>query len=242
MGSVELRQAIAGVEGYLTEQEGMLLYELARECTVPGVIVEIGSWKGRSTIYLALGSKAGPGKTIFAIDPHTGSPEYWAAFGTVSTFDAFADNVRRAGVEDVVIPLVHTSTDVARNFEKPVAMVFIDGAHEYESVKQDFEDWFPKVVNGGIVALHDAVARPGPKRVARDFVLRSRSFRRVGFVHQLVYAQKTERNGAMDVVRNRYMLWLIWIVGLASTLNPPSSLKQIGGRIADLLQKPGAKT
>jgi MMP 1-O-methyltransferase len=242
MGNTELKQTIAGVEGYLTEQEGMLLYELARDCTVPGVIVEIGSWKGRSTMCLALGSMKGQGKTIFAIDPHTGSPEHWAAFGTVSTFDEFSDNVRRAGVEDIVVPLVHTSSDVARTFDEAVAMVFIDGAHEFESVKQDFDDWVPKVVEGGIVALHDAVTRPGPRRVARDFVLRSRSFRHVGFVHQLVYAQKTEHNSVMDVVRNQYMLWLICFVGLASSLNLPSSLKQVGGRIAGLLQKPGAKS
>jgi MMP 1-O-methyltransferase len=134
---------------------------------------------------------------------YSGSPELWAAFGTVSTFDEFADNVRRAGLEDVVVPLVHTSSDVARTFDEPVAMVFIDGAHEFESVKQDFDDWCPKVVEGGIVALHDAVTWPGPRRVARDFVLRSRSFRRVGFVHQLVYAQKTEHNSVMDFVRNQ---------------------------------------
>ncbi len=137
-------------------------------------------------------------------------------------------------------PLFTTSSDVARTFDEPVAFVFIDGAHEYESVKQDFDDWFPKVVNGGIVALHDAVARPGPQRVARDFVLRSRSFRRVRFVHQLVYAQKTDCNGVADVVWNRYMLWLIRIVGFASSLNLPRSLKEVGGRIAVLLQKPGA--
>jgi hypothetical protein len=96
MGIAQLSQAIADVEGYLTEQEGLLLYELDSDCTAPGVIVEIGSWKGRSTSCLALGSKAGIGKTIYAMDPHTGSPEHWAAFGVVSTFDDFAANVRRA--------------------------------------------------------------------------------------------------------------------------------------------------
>src|SRR5215218_9929513 len=73
MGIAEVKQTIADVEGYLTEQEGKLLYELAGGGTAPGVIVEIGSWKGKSTICLALGSKAGQGKIIYAIDPHTGS-------------------------------------------------------------------------------------------------------------------------------------------------------------------------
>jgi hypothetical protein len=117
-------------------------------------------------------------------------------------------------------------------------MVFIDGAHDYESVKQDFDDWFHKVVDGGIVALHDTVTFPGPRQVVRDSVLRSRSFRRVGFVHELLHAQKTERNGALDVIRNRYILWLNYIHAFASTLNLPRPVKAVGGRIADLLQRP----
>jgi MMP 1-O-methyltransferase len=237
----ELKQTIADVEGYLTEQEGSLLYELARKCTAPGVIVEIGSWKGRSTICLALGSKAGQGKTVYAIDPHTGTRETREAFGPISTFHEFADNMRRAGVEDVVVPLVHASADVARTFDEPVALVFIDGDHEYESVKQDFDDWYPKLVEGGTVALHDTVTWSGPRRIARDCVLRSKSFRHVGFVQELLHAQKTARNDTVDVVRNHYILSLNHINSFAGALNLPSTVKKVGRRIAVMMQRPGAK-
>lgn len=169
-------------------QEGSTLFEFARNCALPNVIVEIGSWKCRSTICLALGSKAGPGKTVFAIDPHTGSPEYWAAFGTVSTFDEFADNVRRPGMEDVSFPLF-TQQPMSRGpSTSPSQWFSVSGRTNTNWSNRTSTTRFQKVVEGGIVALHDAITRPGPRRVARDFVLRSRSIRRGDFVHPLMYA------------------------------------------------------
>jgi len=84
------------VDGFLTDREGQMLYSLARACQGRGVVVEIGSWKGKSTIWLASGIKDNARKTLlFAIDPHTGSPEH-QVFVKVCTFDQFKHNIAAA--------------------------------------------------------------------------------------------------------------------------------------------------
>ena len=84
---VRVKPLIADVPGWLTDEEGEALYELARACTGKGVIVEIGSWKGKSTVCLGLGSQAGAAVPVYAIDPHA---DY--------RFGDFKTNVERAGI------------------------------------------------------------------------------------------------------------------------------------------------
>lgn len=105
------------------------------------MIVEIGSWKGKSTVWLAKGSKDGKGIKIYAIDPHKGSSEHRKWYGKVWTFEEFKENIKKARVDDVVVPIVKTSEETVRNWDKLVELLFIDGAHEYELVKQDFLLW-----------------------------------------------------------------------------------------------------
>ncbi len=92
--SVHVKPLIAEVPGWLTDEEGEALYDLARACTGAGVIVEIGSWKGKSTICLGRGSLAGAAVPIYAIDPHA---DY--------RFGDFKANVDRAGITDLVRPV-----------------------------------------------------------------------------------------------------------------------------------------
>lgn len=110
-------------EGFLSKPEGMLLYRLARECNGKGEIVEIGSWKGRSTIWLAQGSRDGKGKNIVAIDPHVSYEEMPEG----NSFEEFNENLKKAGVKDIVKPLVKTSEAAAKNFNEKVSLVFVDG-------------------------------------------------------------------------------------------------------------------
>jgi predicted O-methyltransferase YrrM len=110
------------------------------------VIVEIGSWKGKSTIWIAGGSKNGNKVKVYAIDPFVDFYE-----------EEFKKNIRDAKLDDIVIPLTKTSEEAAKNFDEPVEFIFIDGNHEYEFVKLDFDLWFPKVVDGGIMAFHDTI-------------------------------------------------------------------------------------
>lgn len=185
-------QIAKGVEGWLTESEGQTLYWLARQCSGRGAIVEIGSWKGRSTIWLAKGSEAGPRVPVYAIDPHTGVTAE-ASNGTLPTLAAFRENIRRAHCDHLVVPLVMSSAEAAARFHKPVELIFIDGSHHEDMVQMDFDLWFPKLVEGGVIALHDTIVWPGPKRVARRMVYRSAHCRAVKFVHSLTFAQKASQ-------------------------------------------------
>ncbi|MBW8005269.1 MAG: class I SAM-dependent methyltransferase, partial [candidate division NC10 bacterium] len=151
----EIKNLVDEVHGWLTHSEGQLLFRLAKACTGRGVIVEIGSWKGKSTIWLAKGSRSGNKVKIHAIDPHTGSPEEAKSYGKVLTFEEFTANVKNAGVDDTVIPIIKTSSEAAQEFREPIELIFIDGDHQYDMVKLDFELWFPKVIDGGIMAFHD---------------------------------------------------------------------------------------
>ena len=156
------------VDGWLLKKEGELLYDLAKKCSGRGAIVEVGSWKGKSTIWLAFGSKDGAKARVYAIDPHTGSQEHRDLYGKLDTFGEFSKNISCAGVSEIVKPLVKTSEEAARSFSEPVELVFIDGAHEYDMVEKDFQLWFPRLVEGGVMAFHDTIGWEGQIRVARD--------------------------------------------------------------------------
>lgn len=204
----EIKKLADKVDGWLTDREGGLLYNLAKNCTGGGVIVEIGSWQGKSTIWLGRGSKKGNNVKIYAIDPHTGASEHKERYGEVWTFEEFKKNIIVAKVDDITIPIVKTSEVAAKNFDEPVELIFIDGAHEYELVKLDFELWFPKVINGGIMAFHDTRGRRGPAKVVEELVYKSKNFRNVRFVDTITFAEKVRQNSIKDRLINRCVLLL----------------------------------
>ena len=193
----ELRQVSGGIPGWLADEEGELLHRLARECK-DGEIVEIGSWKGKSTVWLAEGSKAGRGLKIYAIDPHKG-------YDGKSTLEEFRNNIAKTGAGSMIIPIVKTSEESAKEFSKPVGLIFIDGSHEYDDVKKDFELWFPKLIDGGVMAFHDTLGYDGPRKVVNELIYKSRHFRKVRLVNNITYAVKAE-NTLPDMLRNRLSL------------------------------------
>ena len=229
----ELKKITANIDGFLVENEGVILFELAKKCKGNGAIVEIGSWKGKSTIWIAQGSKEGCGQKIYAIDHFVGSSENQEENKSIWTFEEFKKNIKIAHVDDFVIPIVKTSENAAKDFDKPIEFIFIDGAHEYEAVKLDFDIWFPKVINGGIIALHDSVAdyAPGPKKVAEDMIYKSRYFKNIRTVECITYAEKTAQNSLLEQLDNRSRLFFINFYHFASKFNLPKPLKIIGKKI-----------
>lgn len=186
------------IPGWLAAEEAELLYSLAKNCA-KGEIVEIGSWKGKSTVFLAKGSLAGNSLKIQAIDPHKG-------YDGKSTLKEFKNNIKTAGVSGIVVPVVKTSEEAAKSFNKPVEFIFIDGSHEYDDVKKDFGLWFPKIAEGGIMAFHDTLGYEGPRKVVNELVYKSRHFKVLGLVNNVTYARKVAENTFFDRVRNRFML------------------------------------
>ena len=227
-----VKPLIVDVPGWLTDEEGQALYELATRCTGAGVIVEIGSWKGKSTICLGLGSRAGNGVHIYAIDPHA---DY--------RFGDFKANVERAGVQDLVTPIPSLSQAAADDFEQPIELLFVDGSHEEALVREDFDKWVPKVIDGGWVAFHDTTWTSGPRRVVGERIYRSRRFKDVRFVvGSLTLARKVARNTLADRLRARYVLGVKTTFGLATSALKkrrglvPQKVEQLGRRLLRVIQ------
>jgi len=194
------KNAAKDTEGWLTDIEGTLLYTLAKNCKTNGAIVEIGSWKGKSTIFLAKGSKAGQRVRVYAIDPHKGG------LSVGPTFHEFKKNVVNAQVDDIVVPMVKTSEEAAHDFLEPCALIFVDGDHEPDSVKQDFELWYPKLIEGGIIAFHDTIGWVGPRTLVKGSLYKSNNFKNVRFAGSITYGKKVIQNTFADRLKNRYFL------------------------------------
>lgn len=167
---------LEGVDGWLLDEEACALHEAARRARADGgppLVVEIGSWKGRSSIALArgLGARPEPAGKVLAIDPHTGSREHRELWGEVDTYAEFLANVERAGVRDRLSPRRMTSREArAAHDGRPVHVLFIDGSHEYADVRDDLDDWLPLLAPGAVVGFND-VLWPGVLRALREKVL-----------------------------------------------------------------------
>lgn len=158
------------VKGFLDPREGAALFAAASEMAPRGLCVEIGSYCGKSTVYIGAACQQAGG-VLLAIDHHRGSeenqpgetwfdPELEDGNGGMSSLSVFCDTLRRAGLEDVVIPLVASSQRAARLQLAPPAFVFIDGGHSMPAARADYQNWGSRVMRGGILAIHDVFPNP----------------------------------------------------------------------------------
>src|SRR5712692_10689643 len=168
-------EAIRSVQGWLYDDEALTLFDSVQKRAghrMPCVVVEIGSWKGKSAIALALALGSTSAGIVFAIDPHTGSSEHRKAGAAIDTFAEFLSNIQNARVADRVRPLRMTSYEARRLFEdRSVDMLYVDGSHVYEDVRRDIEDWTPTLRPGSIVAFND-VFWPGVYKALNEGVTR----------------------------------------------------------------------
>lgn len=192
------------IPGSTTKREGLWLYQLALAGPGKGVIVEIGSFLGRSTIYLARGSKAARREKVYAIDPHLGAPVINHKFSG-PTYKLFLGNIRKAKVNKWVVPIKKTSAQARSNWKLPIRLLFIDGDHSIAGVKRDLLDWEPLVSDGGVIALHDAV-NPGlgPIRGIVNVLLQSPRFSHLGAIDSMFFCVKIPPQGLRQ--------WLNWYV------------------------------
>ncbi len=165
------------IDGWLTRAEARVLYWLARNAAGP--IVEIGSYRGRSTAALALGSKAGGERDVYAVDPFIGPQS-----GTRPTHsgklsgecscspELLRANLDLAGVNGLVRIVPRKSENALADVPASIDLLFVDGAHDYESVCRDLDNYLPRVERGGFVVLHDvAETDMGVVRAARSRLL-----------------------------------------------------------------------
>ncbi|MFZ5930810.1 MAG: class I SAM-dependent methyltransferase [Pseudomonadota bacterium] len=168
----ELPIDIESVKGFMDPDEGAALHDAASGIAERGPVMEIGSYCGKSTVYLGTACKA-RGALLYALDHHRGSeenqpgwehhdPDTWdARAGAMDTMPFFRDTLRRAQLEDTVIAIVTKSRLAARYWNTPLSMLFIDGGHALEMAMIDYRGFAPHVMQGGILAIHDIF--PDPK-------------------------------------------------------------------------------
>ena len=157
-------RAIAGVEGWLSRDQAEWLWRRALEVAPPGQIVEIGSYRGRSTILLA--GAAPEGVEVVAIDPHSGNdrgPQQIEGTASEGEADhqAFLANLRKAGVGDRVRHVRLPSADAGGEVEGVIDLLYVDGAHRYAPARDDIRDWGARVRPGGVMLVHDAFSSIG---------------------------------------------------------------------------------
>ncbi|MBM3256668.1 MAG: class I SAM-dependent methyltransferase, partial [Candidatus Moranbacteria bacterium] len=155
----------------------------------PAIIVEIGSYKGKSTIWLSGGLKNNRNAKLYAVDSHQGSPEFIGEYKKINTHKEFKKNIERAGFAKIVIPIRKSSLQAAKAVAEKIDILFIDGSHTYAAVRNDFLTWSKKIKKGGWIILHDATVLTGPRKVAQKYILRSFNFRRTGMLGSMIYGQ-----------------------------------------------------
>ena len=166
-----LLRAAEAAAGFMPADEGQALYETALAYAPVGPVMEIGSYCGKSTIYLAAAARQ-YGQTVLTVDHHHGSEEHqegWEyhdtslvdpATGRIDTLPRFRAAIAAAGLEDDVVAIVGRSDRVAQVWRGLLGLVFIDGGHTDEAAQADYEGWAPKVTLGGALAIHDVFPDP----------------------------------------------------------------------------------
>jgi MMP 1-O-methyltransferase len=167
----DLLYAAQRAKGFMPHAEGLVLFETAAQYGTLGPICEIGSYCGKSAVYLGTGARQA-GSVVLTVDHHRGSEEIqpgWVhhdptlmdlRFGKMDSLPTFRCTIASAGLEDEVIALVGRSEKVAGLWNTPLSMLFIDGGHSEGPVTKDYEGWAPHIVQGGVLVFHDVYPDP----------------------------------------------------------------------------------
>ncbi|PIE71367.1 MAG: hypothetical protein CSA22_03280 [Deltaproteobacteria bacterium] len=165
------RSVVESTPGFLHPDEGKRLHDLTLEAGRKGPVLEIGSYCGKSAVYIGSACRQ-TGATLFSIDHHRGSEEqqpgetyfdpalYDIKTGRVDTLPAFRHTLDAAGLNEVVVAVIGASAVVARSWQTPLALVFVDGGHDPASARADVFAWSPHILPGGFLAIHDIFPDP----------------------------------------------------------------------------------
>ena len=157
--------------GFMPPDEGRALHHHALDVAVDGPFLEVGSYCGKSTVYLGAAAES-RGRLLFALDHHRGSEENqpggeWhepdlvdPTTGNIDTLPHFRRTIGEAGLEETVVALVGDSPRVAEAWSTPLSLLFIDGGHGAEPAHRDYEGWVPRLAVGGTLLIHDVFPDP----------------------------------------------------------------------------------
>ncbi len=160
-----------GARGFMPPDEGLALHEAALAVEVDGPYLEVGSYCGKSGVYIGAAARA-RGRVLFALDHHRGSEENQPGWewhepdlvdpevGKMDTLPIFRRTIHDAGLEGTVVALVGDSPTVGSVWATPLALLFIDGGHGHDPPHRDYELWVPHVRLGGRLLIHDVFPNP----------------------------------------------------------------------------------
>lgn len=193
------------VKGFLDPDEGQCLYEISSIASKKAPILEIGSYCGKSSIYIGNACKEN-NSILYAVDHHMGSEENQVGWehhdhdlfdeenGMINTFPSFRRNIRNADLENVIIPIVSNSSLVSKFWTIELSMVFIDGGHSMKAAKADYDNWNNKVMDGGFLAIHDVFPNPNdggrPPYEIYKLAINSNKFKEIKAVKSLRILQR----------------------------------------------------
>lgn len=167
----ELLKAAEAATGFMPAPEGLALHDAAARYAAKGPVLEVGTYCGKSTIYLAAAARD-KGQPVITVDHHHGSEENQPGWeyhdttlvdprtGRLDTLPHVRATLAAAGVEEDVIVIVGRSANVARLWRTPLGMLFIDGGHTDVAATTDYESWAPWIAPGGLLAIHDVFPDP----------------------------------------------------------------------------------
>ena len=170
----DLLELVRETKGFMPEDEGLLLHRVARECLRHGPVLEVGTYCGKSALYLGAAARSvgGPQAVVFTVDHHRGSEENQAGWehhdpevvdpgtGRMETLPFFRRTIARAGLEEYVVAVVGSSATVAAHWRTPLSMVFIDGGHAEVHAQADYTGWARWLSVEGRLVFHDVFASP----------------------------------------------------------------------------------
>ncbi|MCI2418099.1 class I SAM-dependent methyltransferase [Saccharopolyspora sp. K220] len=202
----ELRELAERATGFMPADEGQALYEAALEHLGTGLAVEIGTYCGKSAIYLGAAARQTGGR-IVTVDHHRGSEEHQPGWeyhdpnlvdplvGKLDTLGEFRRTIAEAGLEDEVTAIVGQSGAVAEFWRTPLSLLFIDGGHTDAAATTDYRGWAPWVAPGGALVIHDVFPDPadGGQAPYRIYcrALETGAFRETRVVGSLRVLQRT---------------------------------------------------
>ena len=168
---MELKIEPDSVKGFIEKKEGEALYQYALKYSEKGNCLEIGSYCGKSALYIGSAVKINS-RFLYSIDHHQGSeeqqpgeeyhdPDLLSISGDgINTLPFFIDTLERSELRETVIPIISSSEEAFKDLEGPFSMIFIDGGHSEEAAVTDYTLWSSKLTKGGLLAIHDVFPNP----------------------------------------------------------------------------------
>jgi MMP 1-O-methyltransferase len=171
MTDPDLLALARAARGFMPDDEGLALHRLARERLSHGPALEVGTYCGKSAVYLGAAARA-VGGVVFTVDHHHGSEENQAGWehhdptlvdprtGRMDTLPHFRATIEDAGLEDVVVAVVGDSSTVAAHWRTPLSLLFVDGGHGEAPAHADYDGWARWVMPEGLLCIHDVFPDP----------------------------------------------------------------------------------